>query len=389
MVRAYALETLAEPGAASQLRSTGVIDETGFLKRGKASCGVGRQHTESAGKITNCQVGVFAASVSGKGHAFIDRALYLPKDWTKDPARMRVAHVPEGVGFAAKPRLALNVVERAIAAGLPFAWVAAGTVYGTGEVETALCRAVKGHVLGTNAIQPLSSWFGKPEVRLKAGQTGAYGTAEEIARGLDASAWQRLSAGEGTKGARLSDWAYLELVDLDADEFNPGLSGIWTRGLLIRRNLADVGCAYFSTWCPAETTAEILVAVEGRRWAIEDAFETTKNELGLVRRTFGSTTTTRLGTDTAGTATCPRLCWPSPCWLPYATARTRRRPQKRRHGSSGCVRPHPLVGPGGLPHRHPARATAHPPRAHHRLVALATSAPSRCATLISKAEAHL
>lgn len=266
VVRDYALETLAEPDAVL------VIDETGFLKKGKASCGVGRQYTGSAGKITNCQVGVFAAYVSGRGHALIDRALYLPKDWTKDPARMRAAHVPGGVGFATKPRLALDMIERAIAAGVPFSWVAADTVYGTGEIETALRRAGKGYVLGTHATQPFNSWVGKPAV---------YGTAEEIARALDASAWRRLSAGEGTKGPRSYDWAYLELADLDADEYNPALSGTWTRGLLVRRHPADGGCAYFGTWCPAETTMEALVAVEGRRWAVEDAFETAKTELGL------------------------------------------------------------------------------------------------------------
>jgi SRSO17 transposase len=126
LVRDYALETLAGPDAVL------VIDETGFLKQGKASCGVARQYTGSAGKITNCQIGAFAAYVSGKGYAFVDRALYLPEDWTKDPARMRAAHVPEAVAFAAKPRLALDTVERAIGAGVPFAWVAADTVYGTG-----------------------------------------------------------------------------------------------------------------------------------------------------------------------------------------------------------------------------------------------------------------
>ena len=266
VVRDYALETLAEPDAVL------VIDETGFLKKGKSSCGVGRQYTGWAGKITNCQVGVFAAYASDKGHAFIDRALYLPKDWTKAPDRMRAAHVPDGVGFATKPRLALDMIERAIGAGVPFAWVAADTVYGTGEVEMALRRAGKGYVLGTNATQPFNSWVGKPVV---------YGTAEEIARGLDASAWRRLSAGEGTKGPRLHDWAYLELADLEADEFNDSLSGTWTRGLLIRRDIADGGCAHFSTWCPVGTTIEALVAVEGRRWAIEDAFETAKTELGL------------------------------------------------------------------------------------------------------------
>ncbi len=129
VVRDYAVETLAEPDAVL------VVDETGFLKQGKASCGVGRQYTGSAGKITNCQIGVFAAYVSSKGHAFIDRALYLPKAWTNDPVRRAAAHVPEGVTFATKPQLAREMIERAISAGVPFAWVAADRVYGVGEIE--------------------------------------------------------------------------------------------------------------------------------------------------------------------------------------------------------------------------------------------------------------
>jgi SRSO17 transposase len=266
VVSDFVVETLSEPDAVL------VLDETGFLKQGRASCGVARQYTGSAGKITNCQVGVFAAYVSDKGHAFIDRRLYLPQDWTKNPARLRAAHVPEGAGFTTKPRLALGMVERAINAGVPFAWVAADTVYGTGEVEMALRRFGKGYVLGASATQPFNSWIGKPEVA---------GTAEAIARDLQPSAWVRLSAGEGTKGARLYDWAYLELADLEADEFNPALIGTWTRGLLIRRSLADEELALFSTWCPAGTPVQTLVAVEGRRWAIEDAFETAKTELGL------------------------------------------------------------------------------------------------------------
>ena len=119
VVRDYVVETLAEPDAVL------VLDETGFLKQGKASCGVGRQYTGSAGKITNCQIGVFAAYVSDKGHAFLDRSLYLPQDWAKNPARLRAAHVPEEVGFTTKPRLALDMIERAINAGVPFTWVAA------------------------------------------------------------------------------------------------------------------------------------------------------------------------------------------------------------------------------------------------------------------------
>src|ERR671916_3481077 len=266
IVREYALETLASPGAVL------VIDETGFLKQGVRSCGVGRQYTGSAGTITKCQIGVFAAYVSDRGHALIDRRLYLPQDWTKNPARLRAAHVPEEVGFTTKPRLAPDMIERAINAGVPFGWAAADTVYGTGVVEMALRRSGKGYVLGVNATQPFASWIGKPEVA---------GTAEAIARDLEPSAWVRLSAGEGTKGARLYDWAYVELADLEADEFNPALVGTWTRGLLIRRSLTDGARAFFSTWCPAGTGIETLVAVEGRRWAIEDAFETAKTELGL------------------------------------------------------------------------------------------------------------
>jgi SRSO17 transposase len=266
IVRDYALETLADPDAVL------VIDETGFLKQGKASCGVGRQYTGSAGKITNCQIGVFAAYASRHGHAFIDRALYLPKTWTDDPARLAGAHVPAEVGFATKPRLASRMIQRAIAAGVPFAWVAADSVYGVGEIEMALRRAGKGYVLGVNATQTFNSWIGKPMVA---------GTAEAIAKGLEPAAWQRLSAGEGSKGPRFYDWAYLELADLDAAEYNDCATGRWTRGLLIRRSLSDGECAYFTTWCPAGTTIETLVAVEGQRWTIEDAFETAKNELGL------------------------------------------------------------------------------------------------------------
>ena len=266
VVRDYVVETLAEPDAVL------VVDETGFLKQGRSSCGVGRQYTGSVGKITNCQIGVFAAYVSGKGHAFIDRALYLPKAWTDDPARMAGAHVPPTTTFATKPQLARMMIERAIAADVPFAWVAADSIYGVGEIEMLLRRAGKGYVLGVSAAHLFNSWIGKPEVS---------GTAEDIAKDLDPSAWQRLSAGTGSKGERLYDWAYCELANLEAAEYDEALSGLWTRGLLIRRSLTDGELAFFTTWCPAGTRIETLVAVEGRRWAIEDAFETAKTELGL------------------------------------------------------------------------------------------------------------
>src|SRR5208337_3763040 len=157
IVRDYALETLADEEAVL------VIDETGFLQQGKASCGVARQYTGSAGKITNCQIGVFASYVSRHGHAFIDRALYLPKEWTDDPDRLEAAHVPDDVGFATKPQIARRMIARAIAAKVLFAFVAADSVYGTGELETALLKAGKGYVLGVAANHVFRSW-GKKEL---------------------------------------------------------------------------------------------------------------------------------------------------------------------------------------------------------------------------------
>ena len=187
IARDYALETLADPDAVL------VIDETGFLKQGKASCGVARQYTGSAGKITNCQIGVFAAYVSRHGHAFIDRALYLPKAWTDDVQRLAAAHVPAGIGFSTKPQLARTMIERAIAARMPFAWVAADSVYGVGDIEGVLRRAGKGYVLGVTGKHHVRSWGKEPVA----------GTAAEIAAALAPSGWKRLSAGDGTKGARL------------------------------------------------------------------------------------------------------------------------------------------------------------------------------------------
>ena len=167
IVRDYVIEHLADDDAVL------VIDETGFLKQGKASCGVARQYTGSAGKITNCQIGVFASYVSRHGHAFIDRALYLPKEWTDDPDRLEAAYVPPDVGFATKPKLATRMIARAIAASVPFKWVAGDTVYGVGDIEQQLRRAGRGYVLGVNSAHVFRSWGKRPPVA---------GTAADIAR---------------------------------------------------------------------------------------------------------------------------------------------------------------------------------------------------------------
>ena len=185
---------------------------------------------------------------------------------------MAAAHVPDDVGFATKPQIARAMIARAVAAKIPFCFVAADSVYGTGEIETMLRKAGKGYVLGVAANHVFHSWGKKQLVG---------GSAVKIVHNLPKSAWRRLSAGEGTKGPRLHDWAYLELADLDAGQYNSALTGQWTRGLLIRRNIADGDLAFFSTWCPKGTPMEKLVLVEGHRWAIEDSFEAAKNELGL------------------------------------------------------------------------------------------------------------
>src|SRR5258706_49869 len=145
-------------------------------------------------------------------------------------------------------------------------------VHGVGDIEQQLRRAGKGYVLGVSSAHVFQSW-GK--------QRSVAGKAADIARTRRPSDWKRLSAGAGTKGPRLHDWCYLELADLEAEQFNSANDGLWTRGLLIRRRIADGDLAFFTTWCPAGTSIETLVAVEGQRWAIEDSFETAKNELGL------------------------------------------------------------------------------------------------------------
>ena len=158
-----------------------------------------------------------------------------------------VAHVPDDTAFATKPAMAIGMIERAIAASVPFAWVAADSVYGTGEVEMALRRAGRGYVLGVSSNHHFRSWQKDPPIT---------GTAAEIASRVDPSRWLRLSAGEGTKGARLNDWVYYELADLDAAEYDEACTGLWTRGLLIRRKISDGDLAFFSTRCPVGTGVE-------------------------------------------------------------------------------------------------------------------------------------
>ena len=187
--------------------------------------------------VSNCQIGVFCAYVSRYGHAFIDRALYLPKASTDDPTRMTATHVPNGIAFATKPALAVKMISRALAANVPFSWVAADSVYGVGDIKNALRHAGKSYVLGVSASRHFGSWRGKPPVA---------GAAEEIAHGLASSGGAVFRRAKARKAQGSMTGLDCELADLDAAEYDEERSGLWTRGLLIRHNIADGDFAFFS-----------------------------------------------------------------------------------------------------------------------------------------------
>jgi SRSO17 transposase len=255
-LRCYVVEHLGEPDGVL------IVDETGFIKKGTKSVGVARQYTGTAGKRENCQIGVFLGYASSKGRAFLDRELYLPTEWTDDAERRREAGVPAEVTFATKPQLARRVLERAFAAGVPAAWATGDEVYGNdSDLRRWLERGDHPYVLAVSCSHAL--WHdGKQEA------------AEALIAALPAEAWTTLSAGAGSKGERLYDWACIRLPY----ETAPG-RGHW---LLARRSLSEPPeIAYFRAWGPAETTLEELVRVAGMRWPIEESFEAAKGTVGL------------------------------------------------------------------------------------------------------------
>lgn len=251
-LRAYVVEHLGDPGAVL------VLDETGFVKKGTRSVGVQRQYSGTAGRIENCQVGVFLAYASGKGHALIDRALYLPERWAGDPARRAKAGVPEEVAFASKPKLGLAMLQRALTAAVPFTWVTGDSVYGADHrLRRLLERHGRGYVLAVTSAQRLGL---KP--------------VEDWLEDVPAKGWRRLSAGEGAKGPRFYDWAYLPYRSRVAEG--------WKAGLLIRRSIREPGkLAFYLTLAPVSLSLEALVRVAGMRWTVEACFEAAKGEVGL------------------------------------------------------------------------------------------------------------
>jgi SRSO17 transposase len=238
-----------------------VVDETGDLKKGTHSVGTQRQYTGTAGRIENAQVGVFLTYTTTVGHTLIDREIYLPRSWTEDPDRCAAAGIPADTGFSTKPALATRMILRALDAGVPAGWVAGDEVYGNDPgLRTALEARGIGYVLAVGCAARITT------------TTGVY-RVDTLAAMLPVRAWQRLSAGAGAKGYRYYDWAW---TDIPATVGQTG-----HRWLLLRRNRRTRELAFYRCYAPHPVGLPVLVRVAGRRWTVEQSFQTSKGQTGL------------------------------------------------------------------------------------------------------------
>jgi SRSO17 transposase len=255
-LRAYVTEYLGEPDGVL------VIDETSFPKEGTKSVGVKPQYCGRTSQIENCQVGVFLAYASARGHAFLDRELYLPEDWAQDQERRTEAGVPEEVTFAKKAELARQMLARAVAAGVPASWVTADAHYGEDtELRRWLEAQERSSVLAVTSSHPI--W-----------QEGQQSRADDVGNTVPADGWTIVRAGDGTEGNATYEWACLRLSYARAE----GMAH-W---LLIRRNpRCPTECGYFRVYGPEETALAEMVRVAKLRWAIEESFQDAKGAVGL------------------------------------------------------------------------------------------------------------
>jgi SRSO17 transposase len=256
-VRDYVIEHLGEPGGVL------IVDDTGFLKKGVRSAGVQRQYSGTAGRIENCQIGTFLAYASPRGHALIDRELYLPEPWIADRDRARRAGIPDDVEFETKPRHAMAMLVRAFEAGLPFAWITADEAYGQVKYLRAwLEEHDAAYVLATKVNDLLTTTEGSER------------RADELIADLPGRAWRRLSVGAGAHGPREYDWARVSI----RSGWRVG-RGHW---LLARRSISDpTEIAYYVCYGPRRSTLLDLAWIAGTRWRIEECFQQAKNEAGL------------------------------------------------------------------------------------------------------------
>jgi SRSO17 transposase len=254
-VRTYAVKYLGDQDGVL------VIDETGFLKKGAKSAGVQRQYSGTAGRVENCQIGVFLAYATRHGRTFLDRELYLPQAWAEDKKRRGSVGISKGVKFATKLVLARRMIARAQDAGVPFRWVTGDEVYGNdSQMRSWLEKRRIFYVLAVSAQYRM--WY-----------EGARRWVAEITTLLSQKAWQRGSAGAGAKGERVYEWARLPVREVDKER---------QRWLLFRRSLKDrQDLAYYVVSAPKTTALEDIVKGAGTRWAIEESFASAKGEVGL------------------------------------------------------------------------------------------------------------
>jgi SRSO17 transposase len=253
-VRAYVAEHLGHPDGVL------IVDETGFLKKGTGSVGAQRQYTGTAGRIENAQVAVFLAYATPLGHALIDRRLYLPqKSWCADTDRCTAAGIPADTVFMTKPMLAKQAILDALAGGVPVRWVTADEVYGGDpKLRDALQDNGIGYVLAVACDHRVPAFNAKYR-------------ADVLAAGVPTRSWQRLSAGPGAKGPRFYAWAWVDLTGTAGERH-------W---LLIRRNLTTGELAFYRCFSPIPVTLAELVRIAGTRWAVEECFQTAKDQVGL------------------------------------------------------------------------------------------------------------
>ena len=255
-VRDYLVEHLGDPDGVL------IADDTGFVKKGVRSAGVQRQYSGTAGKVENCQIGTFLAYASPRGRALIDRELYLPKSWTQDPGRCAKAAVPDDVAFATKPEHARAMIERAVAARVPFAWFTADEAFGQNPgLRDWLEQQDIAYVMATRNDDEVPA--GLHTVR----------PVKDMISVIRPGAWQRLSCGDGAHGPRVYDWAWTPI----RTTFPHGRRG-W---VLARRSISTGEVAYYRCFGARGTRLRDLVRVAGARWAIEESFQTAKNEVGL------------------------------------------------------------------------------------------------------------
>ena len=256
-IRDYVVDRLGHTGAVL------VVDDTGFIKKGVKSAGVQRQYTGTSGKTDNCQIGTFLAYVAPAGHALIDRHLYLPESWISDPARCDAAGIPAGTPLLTKPRIAIEMLQRAIDARVPFTWFTADEAFGQVKyLRTWLEEQDVFHVVATRCNDDVSA------------HDIGHGRADEIIAGLPERARRRLSCGDGAQGPRLYDWVRVPI----RPHWAPA-RGHW---LLARRSISDPAeIAYYICYAHRQTSLNVLVWVAGRRWPVEECFKQAKQETGL------------------------------------------------------------------------------------------------------------